>query len=104
MHGVRNSGHFELEARSDPADLVIVEAKPPEGDEREQGAHGCEDDDRRGDALYAARNPKARSKARRDGLGIYRLIDPSLTSDETLTTVLQFMSDSFSVDESTPPA
>jgi len=37
-------------------------------------------------------------------LGIYRLIDPSLTSDETLTTVLQFMSDSFSVDESTPPA
>jgi len=43
-------------------------------------------------------------EARRDGLGIYRLIDPSLTSDETLTTVLQFMSESFSVDESTPPA
>jgi len=88
--------------------------------------------------LYAARNPKARSKlvaytrrsldriqqliaqehdaaglppryppadlaliseAMFDGLGIYRLIDPSLTSDKTLTTVLQFMSDSFSVDE-----
>jgi AcrR family transcriptional regulator len=93
--------------------------------------------------LYAARNPKARSKlaaytrrsldriqqliaqehdaaglppryapaalaliseAMFDGLGIYRLIDPSLTSDETLGMVLQFMSDTFTVDESATSA
>jgi AcrR family transcriptional regulator len=39
-----------------------------------------------------------------DGLGVYRLIDPSFTSDQTLTAVLQFMSDAIGVDESATSA
>jgi AcrR family transcriptional regulator len=33
-----------------------------------------------------------------DGLGVYRLIDPSLTSDQTLTAALQFLSDAIDLD------
>jgi AcrR family transcriptional regulator len=33
-----------------------------------------------------------------DGLGVYRLIDPSLTSDQTLTAALQFLSDAIDID------
>jgi AcrR family transcriptional regulator len=39
-----------------------------------------------------------------DGLGVYRLIDPSLTSDQTLTTMLQFMSDAAGLDQSSTSA
>ncbi|MGH8982721.1 MAG: TetR family transcriptional regulator [Acidimicrobiia bacterium] len=34
-----------------------------------------------------------------DGLGLYRLIDPSLTNDHTLKAVLEFMSDAFGIDQ-----
>jgi len=33
-----------------------------------------------------------------DGLGVYRLIDPSFTSDQTLTAALQFLSDAIDID------
>lgn len=33
-----------------------------------------------------------------DGLGVYRLIDPSLTSDQTLAAALQFLSDAIDID------
>jgi len=33
-----------------------------------------------------------------DGLGVYRLIDPSFTSDQTLTAALQFLSDTIDLD------
>jgi AcrR family transcriptional regulator len=33
-----------------------------------------------------------------DGLGVYRLIDPSFTSDQTLTAALQFLSDAIDLD------
>jgi hypothetical protein len=33
-----------------------------------------------------------------DGLGVYRLIDPSFTSDKTLAAALQFLSDAIDID------
>jgi hypothetical protein len=33
-----------------------------------------------------------------DGLGVYRLIEPSFTNDQTLKTVLEFMSAALRID------
>src|SRR6266513_667235 len=39
-----------------------------------------------------------------DGLGVYRLIDPSFTSDQTLTAALQFLSDAIDLDAASQEA